>query len=113
MSTISPILNYTPPVTTPLPPVTNPALPSSGYLVYWPSIQSLTGTDPTSLQAQHIYLLPGSAIVEVNIPNRGASQWLVVQDVTTPTTDINAGRIVPLDYDPLFRPYVLIRVAGY
>ena len=112
MSCPSPILNYQPPVSLPIP--AGPSLPPPGYFYYWPSITMLTGSDALlSLQAQNISALPPNSIVEVNIAGRGASQWLRSYDNTTPATDINAGRIVPINYNSTTNPYVLIRVAGY
>jgi hypothetical protein len=95
-----------------------------GYLYYWPTIKNLTGGVPaTDLDAQSIYLLPNDSLIEVVIPDRGASQWLRVQNTSLPAppagsivsgnTDLDAGVIVPLSYDPVSKPWILHRQLGY
>jgi len=126
---ITPILDYDPDgvadggagAGTVLPP--SPAvLPPQGYFYYWPSVNTLTTgaaltpglTDPiVSLDAQQISQLPANSVIEVVISGRGASQWKRVLNGTSPITNVDAGIIVPVNYDPIIAPYVLIREAGY
>jgi hypothetical protein len=110
----SPVLIYQPGGGTPsgLP---GPAL-RAGNLYYWPDIEHLTGgLLETDLDAQNIYALPADSLIIVTIENRGESQWLRVLETDTPTpvTDLNAGIIVPTNFDSVLRPYVLHRQLGF
>src|SRR5215472_12778916 len=98
---MTPILSYMAPG---LPSVGGSGLPVPGYFVYWPSINCLLqGTPgaielpPVGLDAQRIGLLPDNIIIVVSIGDRGESNWLRVGDASSPSSDVNAGVIVPLD----------------
>jgi len=86
----------------------------SGSLYYWPDIERLTGgVQATDLDAQNIAPLPDDSLIIVTIDNRGESQWLRVKNSGTPVTDVNAGVIVPTNFDAIARPYILHRQIGY
>ena len=108
MPTDSPIISYN---TT---GATSPTTIRQGSLYYWPSIQNLTGGTPaTDIDAQPIYALPDDALIEVVIPDRGASQWLRVRDSTLTASDPDAGIIVPTTYDSVLKPWALYRQLGF
>jgi hypothetical protein len=113
MATRTPILNYQPGGG--VPPGSNTGIQSPGFLYYWPTIENLTGGMPkTDLDAQNIFALPDDALIIVTIEGRGESQWLRVKHVAgTAVTDLNAGVIVPTNYDPVSRPYILHRQIGF
>jgi hypothetical protein len=108
----SPILIFQPGGGTPS-GTPGPAL-RAGNLYYWPDIEHLTGgLLQTDLDAQNISALPPDSLIIVTIANRGESQWLRVLETGTPATDLNAGIIVPTNFDSALRPYVLHRQIGY
>jgi hypothetical protein len=85
-----------------------------GYFLYWPSIKSLVDAlGSPGLDAQRIDVLPDNTIVVVYISGRGESNWKRTFDNSSPVTNVDAGLIVPLNYDPGLRPYVLYRVEGF
>jgi hypothetical protein len=90
------------------------AVPRSGTLYYWPSIENLTGgIAATDLDAQNISALPADSLIIVTIGNRGESQWLRVLNASSPVTNTDSGVIVPINYDASLRPYVLYRQLGF
>ena|SRR5215831_6557528 len=114
----TPILNYSG-----FPSLVSSGAPVPGYLVYWDTINALTlaggpGDGPVigpriSLDTQTISDLPDNSIIEVVTASRGASQWKRTQDTSSPVTDINAGRIVPSEYNSINSPFILIRILGF
>jgi hypothetical protein len=110
----SPILNYVPGAAYGAAPGP-PAPTQPGYLYYWPSIDNLTGgVRETDLDAQDISLLQPDSLIIVTILGRGESQWLRVEDHSgILVTDLNAGIIVPTNYDQFARPYILKRQLGF
>lgn len=106
----SPILDYAP--ASGLPTPSSPLV--RGYLLFWQTIQNLSGGNvATDLDAQQIGILPANTAIFVFPTGRGGSLWLRVQDATSPVTDLDAGVVVPTNYDPVLNPWVLQRQLGY
>ncbi len=84
-----------------------------GNELYIPGITRLSGGLATDLDSLNLTALGDLSLVKVVIPSRGESHWQKVTDLTSPATDLDAGIVVPVNYDSTLRPFVLRRTSGF